>query len=298
MTLTDTDIRPESRYGLKRLPVRDSEMAYIDAGEGPPIVFIHGNPTSSFLWRNVIPHLEDLGRCLAPDLIGMGDSGTMPSGTYRYQEHTDYLDTWFEGVGATEDVILVLHDWGGAFGYNRAARFPDQIAGIAYMETMVRPRRWSDLPDGRDKIFRKFRTAEGERMVTEDNFFLETMMFEMGIVRDLSAAEKAVYRTPYQDKERRFVTLQWPREIPFDGDPADNAEVVQRYSDFLAQSDIPKLFVNTTQGHALTGPPREFCRTWRNQTEVTIDARHFLQEDKPHELGRALRAFVQTVRGG
>ena len=298
MARSDADISPESRYGLKRLAVLDSEMAYIETGQGAPIVFLHGNPTSSFLWRNVIPHLEDLGRCLAPDLIGMGDSGTMPSGTYRYQEQADYLDAWFDGVAAAEDVILVLHDWGGALGYNRAARFPEQIAGIAYMETMVRPRRWTDLPDGRDKIFKKFRAAEGERMVMEDNFFVETMMFEMGIVRDLSEAEKDIYRAPYRDKARRFVTLQWPREIPFDGDPADNAEVVQRYSDFLAQSGLPKLFVNTTHGHALTGPPREFCRTWPNQTEVTIDARHFLQEDRPHELGRALRAFVQTVRKG
>ena len=298
MTLTDADISAENRYGEKRLSVLDSEMAYIEAGEGDPIVLIHGNPTSSYLWRNVIPHLEDLGRCLAPDLIGMGSSGTMPSGTYRLAEHIRYLDAWFEGVGAAENVILVLHDWGGALGFNRAARFPDQIAGIAYMEVMVRPRRWTDLPEGRIETFKKFRTPEGERMVMEDNFFLETMTFEMGIVRDLSEGEKEVYREPYREKSRRFITLQWPREIPFDGDPADNAELVQSYSDFLAQSDLPKLFVNTTAGHALTGPPREWCRGWKNQTEVTVDARHFLQEDKPHELGRALRAFVQSVREG
>ncbi len=298
MTFTDANISPENHFDLERLSVLDSEMAYIDEGEGAPIVFIHGNPTSSYLWRNVIPHVEDLGRCLAPDLIGMGESGTMPSGTYRYQEQADYLDAWLEGVGATDDVIFILHDWGGALGYNRAARFPEQIAGIAYMETMVRPRRWTDLPEGRDKIFKAFRTAEGERMVMEDNFFVEKMLFETGIVRDLSEAEKEVYRAPYREKARRFITLQWPREIPFDGDPADNAEIVQRYSDFLAQSEFPKLFVNTTQGHALTGPPREWCRGWSNQSEVTIDARHFLQEDKPHELGRNLRAFVQSVRGG
>lgn len=298
MTFTDDNISPENHFDLERITVLDSEMAYIDEGEGAPIVFLHGNPTSSYLWRNVIPHLEDLGRCLAPDLIGMGESGTMPSGTYRYQEQADYLDAWLEGVGATDDVIFVLHDWGGALGYNRAARFPEQIAGIAYMETMVRPRRWTDLPEGRDKIFQAFRTAEGERMVTEDNFLVEKMLFEMGIVRELSEAEKEIYRAPYREKGRRFITLQWPREIPFDGDPADNAEIVQRYSDFLAQSEFPKLFVNTTQGHALTGPPRKFCRTWLNQSEVTIDARHFLQEDRPHELGRHLRAFVQSVRVG
>ncbi len=298
MTLTDSDIGAESRYDQKRFSVLDSEMAYIEAGEGDPIVLIHGNPTSSYLWRNVIPHLEDLGRCLAPDLIGMGHSGAMPSGTYRLAEQVRYLDAWFEAVDATENVILVLHDWGGALGFNRAARFPDQMAGVAYMEVMVRPRRWTDLPEGRVETFKKFRTAEGERMVMEDNFFLETMTFEMGIVRDLNEAEKEVYRAPYREKARRFITLQWPREIPFDGDPADNAELVQRYSDFLEQIDLPKLFVNTTSGHALTGPPREWCRGWPNQTEVTIDARHFLQEDKPHELGRALRAFVQTVREG
>ncbi len=192
----------------------------------------------------------------------------------------------------------MLHDWGGALGYNRAARFPEQVSGIAYMETMVRPRQWSDLPGGRDKIFRGFRTDEGAKTILEDNFFVEKMLFEMGIIRELSDEEKAVYRAPYLEPgESRRPTLMWPNEIPFDGDPADNHEIVQRYSEFMASSDMPKLFVNAENGHALVSTARDFCRTWPNQTEVSIPGRHFMQEDFPHEIGEAIATFVKQVRG-
>ena len=229
--------------------------------------------------------------------MGMGQSDVMPGGGYRYLDHIGYLDAWFEALGVTRNVILVLHDWGGALGFHRAARFPDQVAAIAYCEVMVRPRTWSDLPNGRDKIFKNFRTKDGERQVIDDNFFVETMMFEMGIVRDLTEAEKTVYRAPYLDKERRWPTLMWPREIPFDGDPADNHEITQAYSDFLAASPMPKLFLNTTGGHALSGPAVDLCRGWSNQTEVTLEGRHFIQEDRPHEFGAAVRSLVERVRG-
>ncbi|MEE9273806.1 MAG: haloalkane dehalogenase [bacterium] len=291
-------ISAENPYETKRLKVRDAEMAYIEAGSGDPIVLIHGNPTTSYLWRNVIPHLEGLGRCLAPDLIGHGDSDKMPSGTYRFGEHVEYIDAWLEAVGATRNVTFVVHDWGAALGFYRTCRHPEQVAGIAYMEAMVRPRVWADLPEGRDKVFKAFRTAEGEKRVLQENFFIETMLFEKGIIRDLTDAEKAVYRAPYLEPgESRRVTLQWACEIPFDKDPADTFEMVDRYSKFLSSSDIPKLFINTDSGHALVGSAREFCRKWPNQTEITVHGRHYAQEDSPDDIGKAVAAFIQRVRG-
>ncbi len=299
--MSTAEISAEDPYPRQRVAVGDSEMAYIDTGApggscGPPVVFIHGNPTSSYLWRNVIPHVASLGRCLAPDLIGMGASAKMPSGGYRFVEHVAYLDTWLEAVGAIRDVIFVLHDWGGALGFHRTHRFPDQVAGIAYMEVMVRPRLFADLPEGRDKIFRAFRTEEGDKMVLDDNFFVETMLFKNGTLRTLTEHEKGVYRAPYRTRDSRWPTLMWPREIPFDGEPSDNCALVDAYSKFMTTSPLPKLFINAEQGHALAGPPREFCRTWPNQTEVALPGRHYLQEDFPHEVGQAIADFVQRVR--
>ncbi|MFQ5915125.1 MAG: haloalkane dehalogenase [Nitrospinota bacterium] len=292
------DISAANPYPYRRLQVLDSEMAYVEAGEGEPIVFLHGNPTTSYLWRNVIPHVEGQGRCLAPDLIGAGESGKMPSGAYRFAEHVKYVDAWFEALGLTKNVILVIHDWGAALGFYRTCRYPDHISGIAYMEAMVRPRLWSDMPEERVAVFKKLRSPEGDRMVMESNFFVETMLFDKGIIRDLTEEEKAVYRAPTEDPEKRMLTLQWAREIPFEGAPADNYEMVKRYSDFLSNSeDLPKLFINCEFGHALAGAAREFCRKWPNQTEITLPARHYVQEDCPHEVGRAVSAFVKRVRG-
>lgn len=287
-------------YTLKRLKTLDSEMAYVDVGTGDPIVFLHGNPTSSYLWRNVIPHMEKLGRCLAPDLIGHGRSARSPRLAYRYADHIAYLDTWFEGLGLTKKVILVIHDWGAALGFHRACRYPDQVSGIAYMEAMVRPRLWTDLPPERVPVFKALRGAEGEKMVLENNFFVEKMLFEAGIVRKLTDEEKAVYRAPFAEPgESRLPTLLWPREIVFDGEPADNYAPIKRYADWLAQSrTLPKLFVNAEMGHGLTGAARDFCRTWPNQREITVPAKHFLQEDCPHEIGTALAEFVTQVRAG
>lgn len=285
-------------YRLQRARVLDAEMAYVDVGSGDPVVFLHGNPTSSYLWRNVIPYAEGLGRCLAPDLIGMGQSSRSPARAYRFSDHIAYLDAWFEALDLRRNLILVVHDWGAALGFFRACRFPDHVSGIAYLEAMVRPRAWSDLPPERQPIFRALRGPEGERMVLEENFFVERMLFEFGVLRALSEEEKAVYRAPYLEPgESRLPTLQWPREIPFDGEPAVNHALVQRYSNWLAASrHLPKLFINAELGHGLTGAAREFCRRWPNQAEVTVKAKHYAQEDCPHEIGAALADFIARVR--
>jgi haloalkane dehalogenase len=280
---------------MSELQVLDTTMAYAEIGTGRPIVFLHGNPTSSYLWRNVMPHVADYGRCLAPDLIGMGRSGKMPGGGYRFVDHVRYLDQWFEQIGATENVVIFCHDWGAALGFHRIARFPDQVVGLAYMEAMVRPGKWADLPAERVPVFKRFRTDEGARRVLEGNLFVEKLLFEQGIIRALSDEEKQEYRAPYPDEESRLPTLVWPQEIPFDGEPADTHELVDQYSRHLTTSEIPKLFVNTTQGHALIGANREFCRTWKNQTEVTVAGRHYAQEDAPDEIGRAFAGFLDRL---
>lgn len=292
-----SSISAEFPYQMRRVPVLDSEMAYVDVGSGDPIVLLHGNPTSSYLWRNVIPHLQGLGRCLAPDLIGFGQSGRSPRYAYRFASQAAYLDQWFEALGLTSNVTLVVHDWGAALGFWRACRHPQSIRAIAYMEAMVRPRLWTDMPPERVAVFKRLRGPEGEGMVLDANFFIEKMLFEAGIVRQLSEAEKAAYRAPFPTPVSRLPTLIWPREIPFDGEPSDNAAMVQRYSDWLkASAHLPKLFVNAEQGHGLAGAARDFCRTWPNQREVTLPGKHYLQEDHPHEVGEALARFIADVR--
>jgi haloalkane dehalogenase len=280
----------------KSVRVLDTQMSYVDTGSGDPIVFLHGNPTSSYLWRNVIPHLAGLGRCLAPDLAGMGRSGPMPGGGYRFLDHARYLDAWFEAVGLDRNVVLVLHDWGSALGFHRVRRFPEQVQGIAYMEALVQPRLWSDFPHGRDALFRALRSPEGERMVTEDNFFIETVL-PKSVLRSLSEAEMQAYRAPFVEKAARLPTLVFPRELPIDGSPADVAAVVEDYSRFLAASPIPKLFIDAEPGALITGRMREFCRAWPNQREVCVKGIHYVQEDSPHEIGAALREFVAGLRG-
>jgi len=286
-------------FAMKRIAVRDSEMAYIDVGQGDPIVFLHGNPTSSYLWRNVIPYAQGLGRCLAPDLIGFGQSGKSPRYQYRFADHAAYLDAWFEALGLTRNVTLVIHDWGAALGFWRTCRFPASIRAVAYMEAMVRPRLFSDMPPERVAVFKRLRGSEGERMVIVDNFFIESMLFEHGIIRRLSVSEKAVYRAPFDKPVHRVPTLVFPRDIPFDGEPSDTAGMVKQYSDFMATStNLPKLFVNADQGHGTAGAARELCRTWPNQREVTVSGKHYLQEDCPHEIGEAVARFVAEVQAG
>jgi len=288
-------ISPHDPWPRRRVRVLDSEMSYVDVGEGAPIVLLHGNPTSSFLWRNIVPHLRGIGRCLAPDLVGMGASAPMPGGGYRFFDHARYLDAWFEALQLRSDVVLVLHDWGSALGFHYAHRHPERIAAIAYMEALVQPRRWSDFAHGRDALFRAMRSEQGERMVLDENFFIETVL-PKSILRTLDEAEMQAYRAPFASRDARAPTLAFPRELPIEGEPADVAAAVEAYGRWLAESPLPKLFVDVEPGALLTGRAREFCRAWPNQQEVRVAGIHYPQEDSPHQIGRALRAFVAGVR--
>ena len=274
-----------------RVEIDGLGMAYIEEGEGDPIVFLHGNPTSSYLWRDVMPACTSLGRCLAPDLIGMGDSDKLPTSgpdSYRFVEHRHYLDGWFEAVGATENVTLVVHDWGSALGFHRAHRFPDQVKGIVYMESIVKPVTWDEWPEAAVAVFQGFRSDAGEQMVLEKNVFVERVL-PGSIMRDLTDEEMGEYRRPFAEPgESRRPTLTWPRQIPIGGEPADVVEIVSEYGEWLARSDVPKLFVNAEPGAILIGPQREFCRSWPNQTEITVPGIHFVQEDSGPEIGAAI----------
>ena len=283
-------------YERHRIAFLETEISYVDTGAGEPVVFLHGNPTSSYLWRNVIPHVEGLGRCLAPDLVGMGDSGAAPDGSYRFVDHAWYLDAWFEALGLT-NVTLVVHDWGSALGFYWAYRHPERVRGIAYMEAVVRPLTWEEWRDESRQIFQDLRSEAGEEMVLEKNLFIEGIL-PSAVLRDLSEEEMNVYRTPYLEPgESRRPTLTWPRELPINGEPEDVVSIVDDYSKWLAQSDVPKLFVNAEPGAILTGSQREFCRTWPNQEEVTVRGAHFVQEDSPHEIGEAVATFVRRTEG-
>lgn len=282
----------------KFISVNGRKMAYAEMGKGDPIVFLHGNPTSSYLWRNIMPHLADQGRCIAPDLIGMGDSEKLPASEpdrYRFHRHSEFLDGFLDAVGAKARVTLVLHDWGSALGFHWARRHAERVLGIAYMEAIVRPVSWSGWPEAARPIFEALRSAPGEDMILERNLFVETIL-PGSILRKLSEAEMAAYRRPYLEAgEGRQPMLTWPREIPIDGIPADVHRAVQEYADFLSKSPLPKLFVNADPGAILTGHARAFCRTWPNQEEVTVKGNHFIQEDSPHEIGEAVAAWRRRI---
>jgi haloalkane dehalogenase len=281
----------------RRVRVLDTEMAYVDAGSGDPVVFLHGNPTSSYLWRNVIPHVQAVGRCLAPDLVGMGDSGKAPAGSYRFVDHARYLDTWFEALGLTRNVTLVVHDWGSALGFHWAHRHPERVRGLVYMEALVRPLTWEEWPEVARKVFQAMRSPAGEEMVLQKNVFVERIL-PLSVLRGLGEAEMAVYRRPYLEPgESRRPTLTWPRQIPIAGEPEDVVAIVGAYGRWLATSALPKLFVNADPGTILTGPQREFCRGWPNQEEITVKGSHFIQEDSPDEIGRAVARFVGRLTG-
>jgi haloalkane dehalogenase len=289
MTDTATD-----RHPRRRVLVLDSEISFVDTGAGDPIVFLHGNPTYSYLWRNVIPHVSGLGRCLAPDLVGMGRSGKSPRKAYRFVDHAAYLDAWFEELGLTKNVTLVVHDWGSALGFYRAFRHPEQVKAIAYMEAIALPRRWEDFGPAAD-IFRALRSEKGERMVLDENAFVE-MVLPRGVIRQLTPEEMAAYRAPYLEREARLPTLTWPRQIPIEGEPADVTRIVEDYGQWLQRSPLPKLLVLGDPGAIVTGRTRDFCRSWTNQREITVKGRHFLQEDSPREIGTALADFIRSVR--
>jgi haloalkane dehalogenase len=276
--------------------VLDAEMSYVDTGGGDPIVFLHGNPTSSYLWRNIIPHVSGLGRCLAPDLVGMGRSGKSPRRAYRFADHAAYLDAWFDSLGLTRNVILVAHDWGSALGFHRAFRFPSHVQAIAYMEAIALPMRWDDFGEAA-AVFQALRSERGERMVLEDNFFVETVL-RHNVLRTLEPEAMAAYRAPYLDREARLPTLVWPRQIPVDGEPADVAAIVARYGEWLSRAALPKLLVRGEPGAIMKpgGRALEFCRGWPNQREAAVRGGHFLPEDSPAEIGAALATFVRELR--
>ena len=281
----------------RTIEVNGLKMAYVESGEGDPIVFQHGNPTSKYLWRNIIPHAEPHGRCIALDLIGMGDSDKLPNPgaqSYTFEEHRGYFDAALDALGVTRNVTLVVHDWGSALGFDWARRHPDAVAGICYMEALVRPLSWDEWPAEARQVFQGFRSAAGEAMALEKNIFVERVL-PGSVLRGLTEQEMAVYRRPYHNPgEDRRPTLTWPRQIPIDGEPPDVVAVASAYADWLAASTVPKLFVNAEPGAILTGAQREFCRQWPNQTEVTVRGSHFIQEDSPHEIGRALAAWLQS----
>src|SRR5262245_27244933 len=282
----------------RRVAVLDSEMAYVDAGAGRPVVFLHGNPTSSFLWRDVIPHVEPLGRCVAPDLIGMGDSGRAPAGSYRFADHARYLDAWLDAMALTGEVTLVAHDWGSALAFHWARRHPGRVRALVYMEAIVRPLTWDEWPANARGIFQTMRSPAGEEVVLQKNVFVERIL-PASVIRPLTPAEMDEYRRPFREPgEGRRPTLMWPREIPIGGEPADVVAIVEDYGRWLAATATPKLFVNADPGSILVGAQREFCRTWPNQSEVTVPGRHFIQEDSPAEIGQAIAAFLRDLDRG
>lgn len=280
----------------QRVDVLGTTMAYVESGEGDPVVLLHGNPTSSFLWRRVIPHLDGLGRCVAPDLVGMGDSAKLP-GTgderYRFVEHQRYLEAFLDAVGVQDGVTLVVHDWGSALGFDWANRHRDRVAGIAYMEAIVRPVTWEEWPEQARGIFEAMRSEAGEGICLEKNVFVERIL-PASVLRDLTDDELAEYRRPFREPgESRRPTLTWPREIPIDGEPRDVHGIVEAYAEWLARSDdLPKLFVNGDPGSILVGAARDYCRTWPAQEEVTVAGIHFLQEDSPDEIGEAVADWM------
>ena len=285
----------ENEHPKKTLRVLGKTMAYVEMGSGDPIVFQHGNPTSSYLWRNVMPHLARQGRCIAPDLIGMGDSEKLErSGpdAYRFVEHRRYFDAAMEALGVRENVTLVLHDWGSALGFDWANRHRDAVKAIAYMEGIVRPLNWNEWPENSRKIFAGFRSPAGEAMVLEKNVFVERVL-PGSVLRKLSETELSVYRRPFAEAgEARRPTLSWPRQLPIEAEPADVVQIVQDYADWMASNEIPKLFINAEPGAILVGAQREFCRGWKNQKEVTVAGNHFIQEDSPHEMGQAISDWL------
>ena len=287
-------------YPKQSVEVLGKRMAYVELGEGDPIVYLHGNPTSSYLWRNIMPHTEPLGRSLAIDLVGMGDSDRLDGsgpGRYRFVEHREYLDAALEalGVGRSGRVVLVMHDWGSALGFDWANRHRESVRGLVYMEALVRPVTWEEWPEAPRRVFQGFRSEAGEDMVIAKNLFVERVL-PGSILRELAPEEMEVYRRPFREPgESRRPTLTWPREIPIGDEPPDVTAIVGDYAAWLAECDVPKLFVNAEPGAILIGPQREFCRGWKNQTEVTVRGSHFIQEDSPGEIGQAIAEFVRGL---
>jgi haloalkane dehalogenase len=290
-------ISAEFPYEKKRLPVLSHNMAYVEVGQGDPIVLLHGNPASSYLWRNVLPYLEPLGRCIAPDLIGMGDSDKLPNSgpdSYHFVEHRRFLDALLEELGVRERVTLVVHDWGSGLGFDWANRHRGAVRGIAYMGQLVLPRGWNDWDAQTRTLLQTIRSPEGEAMTLEGDLFEQVLA--SGIIRQLREEELAEYRRPFSNRgEDRRPIVSWARSNSLDGKPADVTEIMNSYSEWLPQSGMPKLFVNSEPG-GQPGSLIDFCRTWKAQCEVTVPGLHYMQEDSPHEIGRAIADWFTSIK--
>lgn len=293
--VTPHRVEPHARQFLT---VNGKRMAYVELGGGEPVfLFLHGNPTSSYLWRNVMPEVAKTGRCVAPDLIGMGASDKLEHpgpDSYRFTTHRDFLWGFIEAaIGGDRPLVLVGHDWGSALGFDWANHHRDRVLGIVYMEAIVRPLSWSEWPEGSRRLFQGFRSAAGEELILDKNMFVERVL-PGSILRTLEPAEMAEYRRPFTgSREDRWPTLAWPREIPIGGEPLAVVERVTGYAEWMAQNAIPKLFVNAEPGAILVGPQRDFCRRWGNQTEVTVRGSHFIQEDTGREIGEAIARWAE-----
>ena len=279
--------------------VNGKRLAYIEEGHGDPIVLLHGNPTSSYLWRNVIPELTASGRVIAPDLIGQGDSEKLSvsegPGRYTFEVAYEYLAGLLSELDAEQNVVLVGHDWGSALGFHWARNHPDLVRGIAYMEALVSPVEWSEWPEAARGIFQGFRSKKGEDLVLSRNLFVEAVL-PNSIIRKLTDEEMDHYRAPFSTPDDRQPTLNWPRQIPIDGEPVEMVELVTEYGRWLEQSvTLPKLFINAEPGSILVGRQREYCRTWPHQKEVTVPGKHFIQEDSPSEIGQAIAEWLKGL---
>jgi haloalkane dehalogenase len=291
-----SSISTENPSYRKYVPVLDTKMAYVDVGNGDPIVFLHGVPTPSYLWRNIIPHTIHLGRCLAPDYVGMGYSAAAPNGSYRLRDHQRYFDAWLDAVGVKGNVILVVHDWGSAVGFNWAQRHADRIKALVYMECIVRPfYSWNDWPDNTKAFFQGQRSPAGEEMILDKNLFVEYILPLRGVPEDAIDVYRSYWKIPGPS---RMPMLAWTRELPIEGEPKDVVEVVESYARWLSTSPIPKLFIDADPAGFLIKGQREFCRAWPNQQIVTVKGAHFLMEDSPNEVGDAIARFVQKVLAG
>ncbi|MBT5139752.1 MAG: haloalkane dehalogenase [Acidimicrobiaceae bacterium] len=275
--------------------VNGKQMAYHDVGTGDTVLFLHGNPTSSYLWRDIVPHVSDQARCVVPDLVGQGDSdklGDTGPDSYTFVVHREYLDGLLDQLDLGDRVTLVIHDWGSALGFDWANRHRDRVKGICYMEAIVRPMSWDEWPERATPVFQAMRSEAGEEMVLTKNIFVE-LILPNSMIRELSEKEMDEYRRAFVNEgEDRRPTLTWPRQIPLAGEPADVVEIVQSYADWLSTSELPKLFINAEPGSILIGPQRGFCRAWPNQTEITVAGRHFIQEDSADEIGEALAEWL------
>ena len=285
-------------YEKKFASVKGKQIAYVEEGSGDPIVLLHGNPTSSFLWRNVIPELVESGRVIVPDLIGQGDSEKLPAsdGPERYSLEVaySYVDGLLESIGANQNVTLVIHDWGTGVGFLWAMRHPAAVKGVAYMEGIVKPVSWNDWPESAVGIFKGFRSDKGEDLILNRNMFIEGVL-PSSVIRPLSDTEMDAYRAPHLETDDRQPLLNWPRQIPIEGEPEDVVALVNEYGAFMAASDMPKLFINADPGSILVGAQREFCRSWPNQQEVTVKGLHFIQEDSPVEIGQAVANWLKAL---